>query len=121
MSTQPTSSRADSDLAATLPLTESPSDDTLGGRPAADAPLTTTDLPAPRTRWSAIIWGLVLVAIAGAGITVLGDPTRRAGLTDWFAGLTPASFTAVGLLTIGGLIVVTGAVGLIRSLQKHHE
>lgn len=82
------------------------------------APTIATDhIPAPRTRWAAIVWGLVFAALAAAGVWLL-DETRRDDIADWILAQTPSSITATALLTVGILILITGAIGLIRSLQK---
>lgn len=99
----------------TVPMPELPDladDDASPGTPA-DA-----HLPAPRTRWAAIIWGAFFVIVAWTGIWMLGDPGRRDGATDWFASLDPGMLTASALLVAGVLVLVTGLVGLLRRAQR---
>jgi hypothetical protein len=49
---------------------------------------------------------------------MLGSATRRDGVTDWFASLTPGTITALVLLLAGLLALVTGLIGLIRRAQR---
>lgn len=74
--------------------------------------------PAPRTRWAAIVWGLFFAGLAFAGIWLLSDAQRRDGVTDWLAGLAPATIVAVSLLAVGVLVLVAGLAGLLRRMQR---
>lgn len=71
----------------------------------------------PRTRWAAIIWGLVFATIAVSMIGLLVDDRRSDGVSDWIMSLTPASITAMALLTLGAVVLICGAIGLIRRVQ----
>ncbi|MDR2998423.1 MAG: hypothetical protein LBU78_09915 [Microbacterium sp.] len=73
---------------------------------------------APRTRWAAIVWGLFFAGLAFAGIWMLSDSQRRDGVTDWLAGLAPATIVAVSLLAVGVLVLIAGLAGLLRRLQR---
>lgn len=64
------------------------------------------------------MWCALFAAIAGIGIWMLGSATRRDGVTDWFASLTPGTITALVLLLAGLLALVTGLIGLIRRAQR---
>lgn len=81
--------------------------------------MSTDTTTAPRTRWAAIIWGVVLAAIAGAALWVLADDDRRAALADGVSTLTPATILTVVLLSAGALLLVGGAAGLVRRAQRH--
>ncbi|GAA3940181.1 hypothetical protein [Microbacterium soli] len=72
----------------------------------------------PRTRWAAIVWGVCFAVLAGYAIWMLGSGDRRDDVSDWFASLTPGTVTALALLTVGALVLVSGAVGLIRRAQR---
>lgn len=79
---------------------------------------TQTPRPAPpRTRWAAILWGLAFAAVAVAGLWLLDD-SRRDDIADWILGQTPGSITAAALLAVGTFILIAGAAGLARSLQR---
>lgn len=87
-------------------------------RPAAAASVA---LSGPRIRWAGIVWGLVLAAIAAAGIWLLTDPARQEALASWTLGLTPATSTAIVALTIGVFALVAGVVGIARRAQRGLE
>ncbi len=85
---------------------------------ADDAPdAAASDLPRPRTRWAAIIWGLVLAGVAAAALWVVLDPPRRAGITEWLLQLSPLAVVAYAILTGGALLLVVGIAGLARRMQ----
>ncbi len=73
---------------------------------------------APRTRWAAIIWGALFAAVAIAGIRLLSDERSVGAVADWAMTLTPTTLGALGLLAVGVLVLVSGAVGLVRHLQR---
>ncbi|WP_244632102.1 MULTISPECIES: hypothetical protein [unclassified Microbacterium] len=51
---------------------------------------TTTDATTPpRTRWAAIIWGLLFATIAAVALGQLADATRRETIADALMGMTP--------------------------------
>lgn len=87
----------------------------VGPASASTAP---TEPATPRTRGAAIVWGLLFAAIAAFGIWTLTDDDRRAGAAGWITTLTPNTVYSLVLLTIGVLVLVTGAVGLIRHAQR---
>lgn len=88
----------------------------------ATTPVTaaTTDAApqAPRTRWAAIVWGLVFVALAVAGLALTSDRAHFDGLLSWIAGLGAATAIGYGVLTVGILVLIIGVVGLLRHAQK---
>ncbi|MEZ3161720.1 hypothetical protein AB1K54_14430 [Microbacterium sp. BWT-B31] len=98
----------------------------LPAAPAAAPPVPTTPqagrpLPRPRTRWAAIVWGLVLAGAAASVLFVASSPARRDGFANWMLTLSPAAIVAYVLLAIGGLVLVAGVVGLIRRVQRGLE
>ncbi|MGW9158091.1 MULTISPECIES: hypothetical protein [unclassified Microbacterium] len=72
----------------------------------------------PRTRWAAIIWGLLFASIAAVALSQLADATRREAIADTLMTMTPTTITAIVLLTAGVLLLVGGAAGLIRRAQR---
>ncbi|QEA27305.1 hypothetical protein FGL91_01275 [Microbacterium sp. CBA3102] len=72
----------------------------------------------PRTRWAAIIWGLLFAAIAAVALWMLADADRRDTVADGLLALTPTTIVTILLLTVGVLILVGGAAGLIRRAQR---
>lgn len=83
---------------------------------AAD-PTERTSLHGPRTRWGAIVWGLVFAALAAAGIALVSVPGRFADLMTWIGALEAGTAVGYGLLVIGGLVLVIGVIGLLRRAQ----
>ncbi|PRB10622.1 hypothetical protein [Microbacterium sp. MYb62] len=81
-------------------------------------PTATEPTTAPRTRWAAIIWGLLFAAIAALALGQLADATRRETIADALLTTTPTTITAIILLTAGVLLLVGGAAGLIRRAQR---
>lgn len=101
----------------------SSSDHTAGmtppAAPAMQRPAAAPETPAaPRTRWASIIWGLVFAAIAVSGIWTLSVDSRREELMAWIGELTPGTLGGIALLTVGALVLVLGAIGLIRRVQR---
>jgi len=109
MSTDMTPPAAAAATATAVDLTDAPS-----AAPASAS----VEPAAPRVRGAAIIWGLLFAAIAFAGIWTLTDDDRRSAAADAITTLTPGTALALGLLALGVLVLVTGAVGLIRHAQR---
>ncbi|GAA3029729.1 hypothetical protein [Microbacterium dextranolyticum] len=103
---------ADIDAAASVP-DNAPAADASGDAPAPAAPL-----GAPRVRWAGIVWGLVLAGVASAAVWMTSSPAGVDGLVDTARGVTPGMLVAVAPLTLGGLVLVTGLVGLLRRAQR---
>ena len=72
----------------------------------------------PRTRGAAIIWGALFAAVAASGLWLLADGDRRSAATDWALSLTPNMMSTLAILTVGVLLLVAGAVGLLRRAQR---
>ncbi|WP_341947691.1 hypothetical protein [Microbacterium sp. LWH11-1.2] len=72
----------------------------------------------PRTRWAAIIWGLLFAAVSAISLWLIADDDRRAGISDWALSLTPVTITTLLILTIGVLLLVAGASALLRRVQR---
>ncbi|BDZ40534.1 hypothetical protein [Microbacterium suwonense] len=115
MNAEPTTPLPDSAETLPLPDASAPADGTTAFSADAELP---ASAPLPRTRWAAIVWGVCFAGIAWAGIWMLGSADRRDGVADAFASLTPGTITALVLLTIGVLVLITGLVGLIRHAQR---
>jgi hypothetical protein len=64
------------------------------------------------------VWGICFGAIAWFGIWMLSSSDRRDDVTGWLASLNPGTITAILLLSVGVLVLITGAVGLIRHGQR---
>ena len=94
--------------------------------PAPTAPWSitiTTDASAvrnarPRTRWAAIVWGLIIAGIAATILAIVGSPERRQVVSDWAATLTPGAFWILSALVVGAFILVLAVLALIRRAQR---
>lgn len=87
-----------------------------------DAPMDAASaLPAPRTRWAAIIWGLVFAGIAAWALWAFSDPERRTEVAGWIGDLTVASAIAYGVLALGSLVLILGLSGILRRVQRRRE
>lgn len=94
----------------TVPLDETPS-------AAADEPV-----ERPRTRWAAIIWGVVMLAVSVVGLGQVLDATRyaelQAAVAEWILTADPVSTAVTVVLAVGALILVAGLAGIARGVQK---
>jgi hypothetical protein len=72
----------------------------------------------PRTRWAAIVWGLCFAGLAATGLWLLTGPDRGDGIAGWATTQTLGSLTAIALLCVGALVLIGGAIGLIRHAQR---
>jgi len=79
--------------------------------------ITETTTP-PRTRWAAIIWGTLFAAVAASALWLLSDADRRTTVADGLLGLTPTTVVTIALLSVGVLLLVSGAAGLVRRAQR---
>ncbi len=90
-----------------------------GTTSAAPAP---TETPAaghgPRTRWAAIVWGLVFAALAGGALYVVLSPQHRLELIKWVTSLEATTLALYGALAIGVIVLLFGLVGLLRRAQR---
>ena len=80
----------------------------------------TTTVPRhpPRTRWAAIVWGLIIAGIAATTLAIVGSPERRLALSDWASTLTPGAFWVLSALVLGVLILILAVLALIRRAQR---
>jgi len=98
----------DHDLAVLRPEHEHTPDDAI----APERP------PRPRVRWAGVVWGLVFAASAAAGIWLASGEDRVDEIVAWLQDLAPATAIGYGILAVGGLLLITGIVGLLRRAQR---
>lgn len=89
---------------------------------ATDAATADAPIAAPRVRWAGIVWGVVLAAVAASALWLLADPARYAPIREWVLTLSPESFNpgvivGVVVLIVGSLLLIGGAVALLRRVQ----
>ncbi len=77
----------------------------------------------PRIRWAGIVWGTFFAAVSGVMLwALLTAAAQRDAVRDWILALSPTSVApgtvaAFSLLTLGVLMLVGGAVALLRRAQ----
>lgn len=72
----------------------------------------------PRTRWAAIVWGVLFAAVSVTSMWLIAADDRRSAIADWALTLTPVTITTLMILTIGVLVLATGASALLRTMQR---
>ena len=85
--------------------------------------LRATELARPRIRWAGIVWGSFFALLAATALWWLVDAGHRAATRDWLLNLTPDFFSlgvviGFGVLAVGILLLVAGAVALLRRAQN---
>lgn len=75
----------------------------------------------PRTRWAAIVWGIIIAGIAATTLAIIGSPERRLAVSDWAATLTPGAFWILSVLVVGVFILVLAVLALIRRAQRRRR
>jgi hypothetical protein len=71
----------------------------------------------PRTRWAAIVWGVVFAALALAGMSLTSNPAALTGFPKWVMEVEVGTLIGYGLLAVGALVLIVGLVGLLRLAQ----
>ena len=71
----------------------------------------------PRTRWAAIVWGLVFAALSLAGMTLTATPGAVSAAAEWVMDIEAGTLVGYGLLAVGALVLVVGLAGLLRLAQ----
>lgn len=72
----------------------------------------------PRTRWAAIVWGLLFAVIAAGTLAVVLVPERRLDLARWFTTLEPAAIGLFAALAVGTIVLLASLVGILRRAQR---
>lgn len=80
-----------------------------------------TPLPAPRIRWAAVVWGLVLAGIAATALWIVSASERREAFVEWMLSLSVSAAVAYAVLAVGALVLVGGLVGMTRRAQRASE
>ncbi|MFT4283245.1 MAG: hypothetical protein QM598_00245 [Protaetiibacter sp.] len=74
-------------------------------------------LPRPRIRTGAVLWGLVLVALAGFVLWTVATPARRADALDTLLTLPPLGWAVGIVVAVGATITLIALAAVIRRLQ----
>lgn len=102
----------------TNPLDTTPLD--TDAPPAAAPPAAAEaagQLPRPRIRTGAVIWGLLLTALGAWVLWIAGSPARRADALDTVLTMTPLGWTVVIVVALGAFITLIALAAVIRRLQ----
>ncbi|RQP10497.1 MAG: hypothetical protein EAS51_08855 [Microbacteriaceae bacterium] len=78
-------------------------------------------LPRPRIRTGAVLWGLVLVAIASFVLWAAATPERRESVVEAVLTLTPLGWTVVVVIAVGATITLLALAAVIRRLQRRPD
>ena len=84
---------------------------------ADEVPDATPPPPRPRTRWAAIVWGLVVTAIAGAALYIRADSARSTEFATWVSGLTPLSLGLLAILAVGLFVLIVALLSVVKREQ----
>jgi hypothetical protein len=84
-----------------------------------------TDTPAlsvtpsrPHVRWGGVVWGAVLVAIAGFVLFTLSSRARQSAFESWVANLTPGAGWTLAVVAVGVFILILALLAVVRSAQR---
>ncbi|WP_431279465.1 hypothetical protein [Leifsonia poae] len=72
----------------------------------------------PHVRWGGIVWGAILVAIAGFVLFIVSSHERQAAFDSWVAGLTPGGFWTLAVIAVGVFILILALLAVVRSAQR---
>jgi hypothetical protein len=86
--------------------------------PAASAPAASEQLPRPRIRTGAVLWGFVLVAAASFVLWMAATPGRRHDALDALLGLSPLGWTVAIVVALGATITLLALAAVIRRIQS---
>lgn len=74
-------------------------------------------LPHARIRVGAVVWGLVVVAVAAATLWILTSAERRDAAVDAVGLVSPVGIGVVSLLTVGAAALLIAGTALVRRAQ----
>lgn len=83
----------------------------------ATSATTPDELPRPRIRIGAVLWGLVLVAVGATTLWIATSPARRADALDTVLGLDGFGWTVVIVVALGATITLLALAAVIRRVQ----
>ena len=74
-------------------------------------------LPRPRIRTGAVIWGLLLAVLGGWTLWLASSRSRRADALETVLTMTPLAWAVTTLVVVGGSIALLALAAVIRRLQ----
>lgn len=99
--------------------------ETIVTDPAATAPTAQApapeQLPRPRIRTGAVIWGLLLTALGAWVVWIATSPARRGDALEAVLGLDVFGWTVIVLVLVGGLLTFLALAAVIRRAQTRNH
>jgi hypothetical protein len=72
----------------------------------------------PHVRWGGVVWGALLVAIAGFVLFTVSSRARQSAFESWVAGLTPGAGWTLAVVAVGVFILILALLAVVRSAQR---
>jgi hypothetical protein len=101
--------------AATDPLPPAPAYFSAPTAPVSVAP------SRPHVRWGGVVWGAILVAIAGFVLFTVSSHARQSAFNSWVAGLTPGAGWTLAVVAVGVFILILALLAVVRSAQRNRR
>lgn len=80
-------------------------------------PGTDEELPRPRVRAGALVWGVVLIIAGTIALAVLTSRQRRDDVLAWLTSLDGATVALLAVLAVGMLLLAIAGLALVRRHQ----
>ena len=74
-------------------------------------------LPRPRIRTGAVIWGLLLTALGAWVLWIASTPARRADALEAVLTMTAFGWTVLAVVAVGALLTLLALAAVIRRFQ----
>ena len=87
---------------------------------AATAALSVTP-SRPHVRWGGVVWGALLLAIAGFVLFTVSSRARQSAFESWVAGLTPGAGWTLAVVAVGVFILILALLAVVRSAQRGRQ
>jgi hypothetical protein len=75
----------------------------------------------PHVRWGGVVWGALLVAIAGFVLFTVSSRARQSAFETWVAGLTPGVGWTLAVVAVGVFILILALLAVVRSAQRNRR
>ncbi|MFF1877177.1 hypothetical protein [Leifsonia sp. NPDC058230] len=75
----------------------------------------------PHVRWGGVVWGAILVAIAGFVLYTVSSPDRKLAFESWVEALTPGAAWTLAVVAVGVFILILALLAVVRSAQRNRR
>jgi hypothetical protein len=82
-----------------------------------ETPDATVPEPRPRIRVGAIVWGVLVTAIAASALYIRADISRSTEFATWLGGLTPVSIGLLAILAVGLFVLIVALLSVVKRAQ----